>query len=297
MLPIVDTHQHLWDLAKFKLPWLATAPTLNKNHLMADYLAATEGLNVVRTVYMEVDVEPSQRLAEAEYVIDLSGQAGNPMQGAVISGSPDAPDFKSYLARLKDSPYIKGVRQVLHVPERGPGHCLTPAYVAGVQYLGEVGLSFDLCMRPAELADAARLVAHCPDTQFILDHCGNADPLVVNGADPGPAQGNPFWHTAAQWRQDIETLAGYPNLVCKISGIVARAPAGWSPAELAPTINHCLDSFGFDRVIFGGDWPVCTLGASYREWATALRQVIQSRSEAEQRKLLHDNAVRLYGLA
>ena len=86
-------------------------------------------------------------------------------------------------------------------------------------------------------------------------------------------------------------------MIGKISGIVARAPKGWKADDLAPIINFCVLQFGPERVVFGGDWPVCLLGASYRGWVTALKEVIADRSEAEQKKLLHDNAVRLYRLS
>ena len=92
-------------------------------------------------------------------------------------------------------------------------------------------------------------------------------------------------------------LAEKKNTVCKISGIVARAPKGsWTAEDLAPIIDHCLQVFGPDRVLFGSDWPVCTRVATLRDWVQALKEVIRSRSETEQRKLLHDNAVRFYGL-
>ena len=88
-----------------------------------------------------------------------------------------------------------------------------------------------------------------------------------------------------------------PNIVCKISGIVASArPGAWTPDDLAPIIRHCLAVFGPDRVMFGSDWPVCTLAASYRQWVEALRSVVSDRSEAENRKLFHDNAERFYAL-
>ena len=99
-----------------------------------------------------------------------------------------------------------------------------------------------------------------------------------------------------QWQQDITALAQRKNVVCKISGIVARASQGWQAADLAPTINFCLDAFGPDRVIFGGDWPVCTLVATFQQWSTALRDIIKDRSQVDQQKLLHDNAMRLYNL-
>ena len=202
-----------------------------------------------------------------------------------------------YIRRFADNAYIKGIRQVLHVPSTPRGTCLEEAYTAGVRLLGELGKSFDLCLRPAELGDATQLVDRCPDTLFIVDHCGNADPYIVSGAAEHDPE-NPSSHTRQQWLDDMATLAQRDNVVCKISGIVARARAdGWTAADLAPTIDHCLDSFGPDRVVFGGDWPVCTLGATYAEWAAALRQVIANRSEEDQRKLLHDNAVRIYKLA
>lgn len=299
MLPIIDTHQHLWDLTRFNLPWTRTSPQLNRSFVTSDYLEATQGQNVVKAVYMEVDVSPEQQVKEAEYIIDLCAQPDAPTVAAVISGRPASSEFQTYVDRFKDNPAIKGLRQVLHGDDTPPGYCLQDTFVDGIRYLGECGLSFDLCLRPEELMDAAQLVDLCPDTQFILDHCGNADPNIVNGSVKPEAatSGNTYRHTGEQWRNDISALAERPNVVCKISGIVARVKWGnWEPADLAPTVNHCLDAFGPDRVIFGGDWPVCTMGATYSEWASALREIIRGRSEEEQRKLLHDNAERLYGL-
>ena len=219
----------------------------------------------------------------------------NPMATAVIGGSPGEEGFRDYIDRFKDEDVIKGVRQVLHVPDAEPGHCLQESFVRDVQYLGEVGMSFDLCLRPNELGGAVGLVDQCPDTLFIVDHCGNADPQIVNGAaEHEPA--NPFSHTKEQWQGDMAALGEREHVVCKISGIIARAPAGWNADALAPTVNHCLDSFGPDRVVFGGDWPVCNFGASLGAWVAALREIVSRRPEGEQAKLLAGNAERLYGL-
>ncbi len=199
------------------------------------------------------------------------------------------------MARFRDVPEVKGFRVVLQTPETPPGHCLKPAFVRGVRALGETGKSFGVCIRPAELADAVKLADACPDTRLIIDHCGNADPLVVNGAAPAHADAT-YGHDGNQWRRDIEALGAHENTVCKISGIIARAPAGWNAEVLAPTIEHCLDSFSPDRVVFGGDWPVCTMGAPLREWIQALRDIVACRPDEDQAKLLHANAVRIYGL-
>src|SRR5205823_6408401 len=135
--------------------------------------AATQGLNVVKTVYMEVDVDPTQQVQEAEHVIDLCQRKDNPMVAAVISGRPASDGFKAYIEKFKGSPYIKGMRQVLHGDGTPAGYCLQPQFVNSVQLLGDLGMSFDLCLRSGELLDGDKLVAQCPRTRFIVDHCGN----------------------------------------------------------------------------------------------------------------------------
>jgi len=296
MIPIVDTHQHLWDLEQFSLPWLADVEALNDNYRMDDYQRATAESGVAKTVYMEVDVAPEQRLAEVDFVSDLCARDDNPMAGAVISGSPGDAGFADYMARFSDNAYVKGVRQVLHVPSAARGTCVEPRFVEGMHLLGSMGKCFDLCMRPSELGDAVALVEQCSDTLFIVDHCGNADPQIVSG-DVEPDLENPFSHDRQQWMDDMQALGAHDNVVCKLSGIVARAPQGWTAETLAPTVEHCIASFGADGAVFGGDWPVCTLGAPLGEWVAALRQIVKGHSEEDQRRILHDNAVRLYGLA
>jgi predicted TIM-barrel fold metal-dependent hydrolase len=282
MLPIVDTHQHLWDLKQFKLPWIKEGSPLARSFLLDDYRKATEGLNVVQTVYMEVDLDPAQQDAEADFVVATCRQRDSRMGAGVISGRPASDGFRKYVSRFKDSKFIKGVRQVLHGPGTKPGTCLQPTFVKGIQVLGELGMSFDLCLRPAELPDGARLIDACPGTRFILDHCGNAD---VQARD------------RTQWQKDIAAVAKRKNVVGKVSGIVASAkPGAWTADDLAPIVNHTLEVFGPDRVMFGGDWPVCTLAATYKQWLEALQAIVRDRKEEERRKLFHDNAVKFYGL-
>ena len=282
MQPVIDTHQHLWDLSKFRLPWTANNPQMNRNYTMADYLAATSGIGIVKSVYLEVDVDPTQQQAEADYVVELCRKKEGPLAAAVISGRPAAESFRKYIAPYKGHPYVRGVRQVLHGPDTPAGYCLQKSFISGIQYLGELGLSFDICVRAVELPDAAKLIDACPGTQFILDHCGNAK---VQAAD----------HNA--WKRDMADVAKRKNVVVKVSGIIASAkPGAWTVEQLAPIVNHTLDSFGPQRVMYGGDWPVCTLAASYRQWYDALNQIVSTRPEAERRQLFHDNAARWYRL-
>ena len=294
-LPIIDTHQHLWDLVGFKPPWLGDADArIAAKHDMSDYLAETKELNVVKAVYMEVDVAPEDQTKEADYVLSLIASKKTPTVAAVISGRPGLASFAKAMEPYRNNKLIKGVRQVLHAPSAEKGLCLQPQFVKSVQLLGEMGKSFDLCMRPTELADGVTLASKCPGTRFILDHCGNADPTAWRPKSKGGPE--PI-HTVDEWKRQIEAMARQPNVVCKISGIVARAPKGWTADDLAPAINFCLDQFGPNRVMFGGDWPVCKLGASYAQWVGALKQIVSSRPVSQQKMLFHDNAQTFYGLS
>ncbi|MGD9724153.1 MAG: amidohydrolase [Pirellulales bacterium] len=281
---IVDTHQHLWDLQRFSLPWTKGDKVLGRDFLLADYLQATDGLQIAQTVYMEVDVDPAQQVAEANYVVEQCQRDDNPMAAGVISGRPSQHGFRDYILKFKGNPYIKGVRQVLHGPATPRGYCLDADFVRGIQFLGERGLSFDLCLRSGELLDADKLVAQCPHTRFIVDHCGN---MSVQEANPAQRK---------LWMEGMRHLADHDHVVCKVSGIVASAAADWTVAQLAPNIRFTLATFGPDRVMFGGDWPVCTLRSSYRRWVDALDEIVKEEPATARQKLFHDNAVRFYGL-
>jgi L-fuconolactonase len=286
-LPVIDTHQHLWDLNRFRLPWHAgdEVASLRKTFWLPEYRAATEGLNIVKSVYMEVDVAVDQQTLEADTILELCANPANAMAGAVISGRPAAKEFAEYIRPYAKNRFLKGVRQVLHGPSTPQGYCLQPQFVDSVKLLGDLGLRYDLCMRPGELHDAVKLVDQCPQTRFVVDHCGN---MSVTSTDENVRQ---------LWQQGMRELAARPNTVCKISGIVVTASEQWTPDDLAPNMNFSMDTFGEDRVLFAGDWPVCTLRATFRQWLTALQTIVANRSEAFRRKLFHDNAVKFYDLA
>ena len=99
------------------------------------------------------------------------------------------------------------------------------------------------------------------------------------------------------WSERIAEVASYPNVVGKVSGIVTNAePKKWTPMDLKPYVDHMIKSFGWERVMFGSDWPVCLLNSTYKHWADALKVITKDAGEAKQRKLFHDNAVRVYRL-
>jgi predicted TIM-barrel fold metal-dependent hydrolase len=280
--PIIDTHQHLWDLDRFRLPWLGAQDPLRRNFLLRDYEQAATGLNIVGTIYMEVDVVAEQKQAEANFVIGLCEHRAQTRMNAAVVGARIADDrFAPYVRQFKRHPFVKGVRQVTAVPLESDGLTLEQRFLAGIRLLGELNLSFDICCPAEKLRDAEKLVAACPDTRFILDHCGNPNVLAKD-------------QTA--WKRGIEALAKHERVVCKVSGIVASAGEKWSVEQLAPIVRQMRESFGSDRLMFGGDWPVCTKTATLRQWVEALRHIVRDWPAVEQAKLFHDNAVRCYAL-
>ena len=283
--PIIDTHQHLWDMKQFSPPWLhdAAESKINRPSNMADYIRETKGLNVVATLYMEVDIDPRQHIEEANWVSDVCRSGKTPMVGGVVSARPNDPRCARYIRRYRNDPYILGFRQVLQVPDALPGLCLQQQFVKNIQLCGEFGKTFDFCIRSSELQDALTLAKLCPDTRFILDHCGN-------GSARNPNQ--------AQWEMDIAAIAKQKNVVCKISGIVKTVKPEWDiTRELFHVVRHVYKCFGPNRIMFGGDWPVCNKTKSFKAWVTALDAIFADLSDGDLRKFYHDNAVAFYGLS
>jgi len=279
-MQIVDTHQHLWDLDLFQYSWLASVPSLNRSFRMPDYIAATKGLDVVKSVHLEADVDEQHMLDETRHLLALADRPDNPLEGIVACGRPESETFRTYVDRIAGNARLKGIRRVLHTQPDELGQRET--FVRNVAALSEYGLSFDICVLARQLPIAINLVSKCPDVTFILDHCG-VPQVKEKKLDP--------------WRTELAELARFPNVSCKISGLVAYAdPRTWTVEDLRPFIEHAIASFGWDRVLFGSDWPVCTLSATYRQWVEALEAVTEDAGEANQKKLFHDNAIRIYRL-
>jgi predicted TIM-barrel fold metal-dependent hydrolase len=280
-LKIIDTHQHLWDKDLFHYPWLESLPKLNRSFRPGDYQEATRGLEIEKTVFVECDVDDEQVEDEALHILRLAEQPGSRIAGVVASGRPEKDGFEAHLEKFRGQPRLKGIRRILHThpDELGRGK----AFIENVRKLEDYGLSFDICVLARQLPIAINLVSQCPGVTFILDHCGV--PQVKE-------------RVMHPWREHIQEIARFPNVSCKVSGLVVYAdPLNWKPEDLRPFVDHVLESFGWDRVMFGSDWPVCTLAASYRQWVESLLSLAQAAGETNQRKLFRDNAIRAYRLS
>jgi predicted TIM-barrel fold metal-dependent hydrolase len=225
-MQIVDTHQHLWDLDLFHYSWLDSLPALNRSFRMPDYLEAAKGLNVVKSVHLEADVDVPYMLDETRHLLALADQLDNPLEGIVACGRPESKDFRSYLDKIAGHPRLKGIRRVLHTQPDEVGQGAT--FINNVAALSTYGLSFDLCVLARQLPIAINLVSKCPDVVFILDHCG-VPQVKERNLDP--------------WRSYIADIAQFPNVCCKISGLVAYAdPERWTAEDLRPFVEHAITS-------------------------------------------------------
>ncbi len=247
---------------------------------MNDYLAATNGLAIEKSVHLEADVDEPFMLEETMHLLRLADCSDNPLEGVVACGRPESKEFKTYVEKIAGHSKLRGIRRVLHTRPDDLGQSET--FIENVCSLSGYGLSFDICVLARQLPIAIRLVSQCPDVTFILDHCGvpQVRDKILN-----------------PWRSLIREIAKFPNVFCKISGLIAYAdPNNWTAEDLRPYVDHAIECFGWDRVMFGSDWPVCTVSASYRQWVDVLLSLTRSAGAANQKKLFHDNAILVYRL-
>ena len=281
-VPIVDAHVHLWDPQHFRMTWLDGNEALDRRYDASDYRAHTRDIPIEAMVYLQVEVEPPYALLEARWAEDQAMR--DPRIQGIVPWAPleYGERARTFLAALVEiGPLVKGIRRIIQF-ESDLDFCLRPEFVRGVQLLPEYGLSFDLCINHRQLANTIELVRQCPDTSFILDHIGKPN---IQG------------HVLDPWRDEIRELASFPNVMCKVSGLVTEADhRSWTRDDLAPYVVHVLDVFGEDRVVFGGDWPVVLQAASYHRWIDTLDDLIAGLSEQARRKLWALNARRFYRL-
>lgn len=277
---IIDTHLHIIDQAALRYPWLAREPALNRDFLYEDYAQEARRCGITRSLHMEVDVHPDDIEAEIDYVKVKAGEAGSLLCGKIAACRPEEESFAELVERQRANPFVKGFRRVLHVmPD---DLCQSALFRDNIRRLAGTGLTFDLCVLPRQMPQAIALIDLAPDVQFVLDHCGVPD-IKAGAMHP--------------WREHIVEIARRPNVVAKISGVIAYAdPDSWTVETLRPWVEHTIGSFGWDRVVWGSDWPVCTLGGRLSTWVAATHALIAGASEGERTGLLSGNARRIWGL-
>ena len=282
---MIDTHQHLLYPDRFNYDWTAEIPALHGAFTVEEYRKAAAGCGIEGTVFMEVDVAEQQAADEARFFCQLADEADSGILGVIASGRPESDRFEHQLDAIAH-PRLKGLRRILHTQpdERSQSR----RFRDHIARLAGRSLSFDICVLQRQLPLAIDLVNACPETTFILDHCGVPD---ISGNEAPHGDGFLFW------KRQIESLAAFPLVNCKLSGILLYASESQRTAEgLRPYVETVIEAFGWDRVVWGGDWPVCTLGGTLRQWTSLTGQILAGETEENREKLFTLNARRLYKL-
>jgi len=278
---MIDTHVHLLEPDRFTYDWTKDFPALSGRFDLSDYKKASLESGIQAAVFMEVDCEESAD--EAHYFCALAERPGSFIQAVVAAARPESPDFEQSLEEIAH-PRLTGIRRVLHTQPDELSQ--TSRFRENVNRLGGLGLTFDLCVLQRQLPIALELVRACPQTTFVLDHCGVPD-IAPNDAPAGEG--------FLAWKKAIRALAAEPNVNGKISGISAYAPAPLRNApSLKPYTDTMFDAFGATRLVWGGDWPVVNLGDGLLAWSTITRELLSGLTEAERFQILTTNAKKIY---
>ena len=280
-MSIIDAHHHVWDLDVRDQDWIAGAAmaAIRRSFSVDDLRESARVADVAATVVVQTVTVP----AETPELLAIA--AADPLVAAVVGWADlTSPAIADDLARLADGPggsYLAGIRhQVQSEPD--PDWLRRPDVIRGLRAVAAAGLCYDLVVRPHQLPAAAYAAAAVPGLTFVLDHCGK----------PPIGQGS-----LTAWAAAIGELAGNPNAVCKLSGLVTEGPPGAKPGELAPVADVILDAFGPDRVMFGSDWPVCLLVSDYASVVALARTLVAGLSDAERTAVFAATAARVYRVA
>ena len=292
-LPIVDAHQHFWDLERNYLPWLCAEPmipfrygdysALRRSYLPRDYLRDAAGHDVVKTVYVETEWDPQDFVGETRWLQGIIAETGFPH--AIVAGARlDHPEVEAVLAGHAAFARVRGIR---HKPRAAPapgqvqigapGSVGDPAWRRGYALLAKYGLSFDLQTPWWHLPEAAELARNFPETLIVLNHTGLPADRSAEGL--------------AGWRRAMAILAAAPNVALKISGL-GQPGQPWTVESNGPIVRDALSIFGVDRCMFASNFPVDGLCADFNTIFAGFKAIVRHLSQAKQRKLFCTNAMR-----
>ena len=278
-MELIDTHQHLFYREALCYPWLADVRQLDDDFPVERYVAEAGSAKPTGTLFMECDVAEEDMAREARFIYSLAERAPVPMLGVIAAGRPEKEGFTEHLEAI-DHPLLVGLRRILH---RAPADTAESDYfIPNLKRLASRGLTFDLCVRADQLDLALGLVRAVPDLQFILDHCGS--PHLDGSSDPA-------------WTSGIRALAAEPNIACKVSGLTSYGTREQvKSGNLYRSMNTVFEAFGEDRIVWGGDWPVCTLNSSFASWIETTLDWASDLKLSVREKLFGLNAREIYGL-
>lgn len=276
---IIDAHQHFWQLdLPFQYGWLHTAEhkAICRSYLPADLKPHLNACGVEKSIF----VQTQHDLAENRWVLKLA-EENDFIAGVVGWVDLASEDCEAQLAEFKDHPKFVGIRHVVQ-DEPNDDFIVQPDVVRGLKVLQKHGVPYDLLFFTQHLKHAATLGAELPELPMVINHL--AKPKIKDQITAG-------------WIDDLKAAAKFPNMYCKLSGMVTEANwEDWQPSDLKPYVEAALEAFGPERCMYGSDWPVCELAGSYQRVYDALVEVLGSISESERAAIFGGTAAKFYGL-
>ena len=279
MFKLLDTHQHLVYREVADYSWTNDIPVLSKdNFTIEDYISLTKGFGVDGTLFMETGVDDTDYKSEALHVNKLAEKKDNGIKGLIVSIRPEEDkNFDSWFEQTL-AMNVSGYRRILHVMPDDTSEGQT--FIDNVKKIGKAGKPFDICYLATQLSIAYEFAKNCDEMHLILNHCGV--PSIANGE-------------IHQWRKDIKQLSELPNVICKLSGLMAYCAPGKSSQEsIQPYVDHVLECFGPSKMLWGSDWPVVNLGKGIQEWITVTRNILSKLSDDEAVAIGNANAQKIY---
>lgn len=295
----IDSHQHFWNYSSDEYVWIDEKMEILKRDFLPRHLAP-----LVKSIGFDgtIAVQARQSIDETEWLLGLAEK--NDLIKGVVGWIPlCSSSVNDHLNRFSKSDKLVGVRHVLQ-DESDNRFMLRPDFLNGLKCLSKYDLAYDLLIFPKQLEVAAELVSQFPEQRFILDHI--AKPPIKErwrqeAGEGRPKTGEGQWEnrpgTMDDWEVGIKRLAHFPNVWCKLSGMVTEADwYNWEPAHLIPYLEVVLEAFGSDRLMIGSDWPVCTVAGEYKIVMNVVLEYISALSKAEQAAISGGNAVKFYKL-
>jgi len=296
-LPIVDAHQHFWDLSEKTHPWLdgdleiafryGDFSSLKRNYLPPDLARDSANQNVIGTVHVEAEWDPGDPVAETRWLHEVAEAHGRP-NCIVAQAWFGRDDIDAVLQGHASFPLVRGIRQkpaAAPSPDAFrpglPGSMADPDWRRGYALLGKYGLHYELQTRYWHLGEAADLARDFPDIPIVLNHAGVPEDRSADGL--------------AAWRDGMARLADRPNVTVKISGI-GQPDAAWTVEANRAVVLDCIGLFGVDRCMFASNYPVDSLVASYDTIFDGFKAITAGLDADDRRKLFAGNAIRVYRL-
>ena len=274
---MIDSHQHFWQVGRFDYPWMTSdLGVLYRDYLPDDLAPILERNGVKQTVL----VQASNSVAESRWLLDLAD--ANPFIAGVV-GWVDlmSAEIEAQLDELCAHPKFKGVRHLVETEPRDDWLIL-PAVLLGLRKVSERGLSYDLLVHTRHLRFVPQVAESCPDLNLVIDHLAKP-PIARN--------------EIKEWSEALKPVARYPNIHCKLSGLVTEANwSSWQTDDLRPYVEYVLELFGVERMMFGSDYPVCLLAASYDMVLESFQELLKELGDSDRDKIFSKNAAKFYRL-